>query len=340
MEHDLHACATYRANLVDEQTELPAVIEEDINDVKWPALLKKAGLLRGECDLLLGGPPCQGFSTHRIKGAGVGDPRNELLARYFECVKAIRPSAFLIENVSGLLWKRHESYLNRLYEAGKRAKYKVFPPILINARSYGVPQNRKRVFILGFRQDIETRIEWPPPPTHFSPAAKEVISGDKPRWRLASEVFSRSIRANDPNNCHMQHSQDLVAVFRSTPHNGGSRGDSNRVLKCHSKHDGHKDVYGRIDPSQPGPTMTTACINPSKGRFVHPTEDHGICVRHAARFQTFPENFVFEGGLIAAGQQIGNAVPVELGVILIREVKKALLLAKANKRPDKNRGTA
>jgi len=341
VEHDFHACATYRANLVDERTNIPVVLEEDINDLKWPALLKKAQLSRGECDLLLGGPPCQGFSTHRIKGAGIGDPRNELLARYFECVKAIRPSAFLIENVSGLLWKRHESYLNQLYDAAKQAKYKVLPPILINARSYGVPQNRKRVFILGFRGDVDAQMEWPPCPTHFPPGAEEVINGASPKWRVAAEVFSRPIKPNDANGCHMQHSKELVVVFRSTPRNGGSRSDSNRVLKCHSKHDGHKDVYGRIDPRQPGPTMTTACINPSKGRFVHPTEDHGICLRHAARFQTFPERFVFKGGLIAGGQQIGNAVPIDLGVVLITEVKKALLAAaNGGKQTDKNRGTA
>src|SRR5690606_22971783 len=68
---------------------------------------------------------------------------------------------------------------------------------------------------------------------------------------------------------------------------------------------------------KPAPTMTTACINPSKGRFVHPTEHHGITVRQAARIQTFPDTFLFKGGLIAAGQQIGNAVPVELARILI-----------------------
>jgi len=67
--------------------------------------------------------------------------------------------------------------------------------------------------------------------------------------------------------------------------------------------------------------MTTACINPSKGRFVHPTEHHGITVRQAARIQTFPDDYVFAGGLIAAGQQIGNAVPIELGKQLIQHLK-------------------
>ncbi len=70
--------------------------------------------------------------------------------------------------------------------------------------------------------------------------------------------------------------------------------------------------------------MTTACINPSKGRFVHPTEPHGITLRQAARFQTFPDDFVFKGGLMAAGAQIGNAVPVRLGEILLRAVSRGL----------------
>jgi DNA (cytosine-5)-methyltransferase 1 len=70
--------------------------------------------------------------------------------------------------------------------------------------------------------------------------------------------------------------------------------------------------------------MTTACINPSKGRFVHPTEDHGITLRQAARFQTFPDDFVFEGGLMAGGVQIGNAVPIELGVAVLKPVVAAI----------------
>ena len=107
-------------------------------------------------------------------------------------------------------------------------------------------------------------------------------------------------------------------------HQLGSRRDSGRVLPCHESHDGHKDVYGRIDPDLPAPTMTTACINPSKGRFVHPTEDHGITARQAARIQTFPDSVVFSGGLMAAGKQIGNAIPMKLGVLLLSHIKTFL----------------
>jgi DNA (cytosine-5)-methyltransferase 1 len=141
-----------------------------------------------------------------------------------------------------------------------------------------------------------------------------------PDWVPATEVFKQPVLGTDPNNVHMNHGPALIDAFKRTPPNGGSRSESGRVLPCHQHHDGHKDVYGRIDPTKPAPTMTTACINPSKGRFVHPTRHHGITVREAARIQTFPDSFVFQGGLISAGQQIGNAVPVEFARRLIHHL--------------------
>jgi DNA (cytosine-5)-methyltransferase 1 len=127
------------------------------------------------------------------------------------------------------------------------------------------------------------------------------------------------------NNVHMKHGPALIEAFKNTPPNGGSRTESGRVLPCHEKHRGHFDVYGRIDPKLPAPTMTTACINPSKGRFVHPTEHHGIALRHAARIQSFPDWFTFEGGMMAGGVQVGNAVPVDMAAALLAPLKEAAL---------------
>ena len=330
VEVDVRACTTYRTNLIERRNAKTKLVERDIREVDWKALLKNSKLKKGECDLLLGGPPCQGFSTHRLKGAGVDDPRNELLGSYFESIDAIRPAAFLIENVPGLLWHRHESFLQKFLAGAEAAKYKVLPPVVLNARSYGVPQNRKRVFILGFREDVTVDLTWPPIESHVSP--KQALDKDdkRPAWLTAATVFSKPLDPEDENKLHMNHSEAMKEVFKSTPLNGGSRSDSNRILACHLSHDGHKDVYGRIDPKRPGPTMTTACINPSKGRFLHPTQNHGICVRHAARFQAFPEDFIFTGGIIAAGRQIGNAVPVRLGIALIEPIKRALEAASRN----------
>jgi DNA (cytosine-5)-methyltransferase 1 len=186
-------------------------------------------------------------------------------------------------------------------------------------------KNRKRVFILGIREDIQWQGEWPPRETHHAPESEIVGGANAPCWIAAAEVFKLPLRTDDPNAIHMQHTAKLRDVFRSTPKNGGSRYESNRVLPCHRDHDGHKDVYGRIDPSRPGPTMTTGCVNPSKGRFVHPVANHAITARHAARFQTFPDDFVFEGGLMAAARQIGNAVPILLGEVAIGSVVEGLV---------------
>ncbi|WP_304950564.1 DNA cytosine methyltransferase [Sulfitobacter sp.] len=317
IEFDKFAAKTYRKNFCENgETTL---YTEDILKLDPEELAETHFSDGAECDLLLGGPPCQGFSSHRINDSGVGDPRNALIYRYFDFVRSLRPKAFLMENVPGLLWPRHGEYLQKFYELGADEGYTIFDPVTLDARDFGVPQRRKRVFILGVRDsERASDLDWPPAPTHAE-------KNDDPakRWISCRDVFS-SAPLGDPNDLHMKHNDELISAFKNTPLNGGSRRDSGRILPCHKNHDGHKDVYGRIDPRMPAPTMTTACINPSKGRFVHPTEHHGITVRQAARIQTFPDSFVFEGGLTAAGKQIGNAVPVTMAEIIIRKLVASL----------------
>lgn len=324
VENDQHACATYRANFQREGDSPPMLFENDIMDLSITDFMMRAKLEKGCVDLLMGGPPCQGFSTHRLKNAGVHDPRNLLLLRYFEYVSALCPKVFLVENVTGLLWPRHGDYLKDFYAAAAAAGYTVCPPVVLDARDYDVPQRRKRVFILGWLGKMPSPVEWPPPPMRCSPDEPRLAEEGLEPWRVAKEVFIQPLKVEDPNAVHLNHTQTLIEVFRSTPPNGGSRHQSCRVLPCHRFHSGHKDVYGRINPDVPGPTMTTACINPSKGRFLHPTEHHGITVRHAARFQTFPDWFVFHGGLMASAVQVGNAVPIQLGKAVLTSVVKAM----------------
>jgi len=318
------ACETYRANLVEGSSGNTVLYEADISTLEPEQLQATNFSASKPCDIVLGGPPCQGFSTHRIKSAGVGDPRNELLLRYFAFVEVLTPKVFLMENVPGILWPRHKEFLDGFYSLGRAAGYHVHPPVVLDARDYGVPQRRKRVFILGVHNGSNIQINWPPHPTHADSGSGADSNRLQP-WLTAESVFSSPVGKWDMNDVHMNHSDSLVKAFAATPHNGGSRNQSGRTLPCHSKHDGHWDVYGRIDPKLPGPTMTTVCINPSKGRFVHPTENHGITVRQAARFQTFPDDFMFHGGLMSAGEQIGNAVPVALGKALLLSIKRAII---------------
>jgi DNA (cytosine-5)-methyltransferase 1 len=322
VEYDKWARETYRKNFIDGKRNAPKHYG-DITTLEPETLLADLSLAPEQLDILMGGPPCQGFSTHRINNAGVDDPRNDLLLRYFKFIEALRPKVFVVENVPGLLWKRHEEYLKTFLRLVDEAGYSLHGPRILNAKDYGVPQNRKRVFMVGVRKGLKTSFNWPTP-THFAPNSAEVLEKGKTAWVNASTILEKPLERNDPNAIHMNHSPSMVERFKATPLNGGSRKDSGYVLACHKDHDGHKDVYGRIDPNNPGPTMTTACVNPSKGRFVHPTESHGITVRHAARFQTFPDSFIFEGGLMAAAKQVGNAVPIQLGESVLSRLTATL----------------
>lgn len=325
VEYDQKACETYKLNLIDRKGSDERLYNENILELDPKTILNDLRLESEEVDLLIGGPPCQGFSQHRIKDAGVDDPRNKLLNRYFDYLAAIRPKVFVVENVQGLLWARHKDHLDKFYESAKKSGYKVKEAVVLNAKDYGVPQNRKRVFILGIRNDIKIDPVWPPIQSHFSPKAKEVIKDGKPAWNVARPIFEKKIKKSDRNNIHMNPSPAMVERFKDTPPDGGSRTDCSFTLPCHGKgYSGHKDVYGRMRFDTPANTITTGCTNPSKGRFVHPTEHHGITARHCARFQTFPDWYEFIGGLGVTGRQIGNAVPIRLGEAVLTPIKEAI----------------
>ncbi|HBW9670995.1 MULTISPECIES: DNA cytosine methyltransferase [Klebsiella pneumoniae complex] len=354
IELDKLASETYYMNLVDKRKAQTQVFSQDINSVDIDSLMKFQGINAGELDLILGGPPCQGFSTHRINNAGKNDPRNLLLIRYFDFVKKFRPKVFLVENVPGLLWPRHAEYLSRFMALSHEHGYKIIgkKPFILNARDYGVPQNRKRAFILAVREDIDTEgFVWPPEPTHtkvgdnswvtsscvFESPSKSVLIEFKERlvekFHVSLEqaehcieklVWGSPIATDDPCNVHMEHSAELTELFKKTPLLG-DRTESGRQLECHKNYNGHLDVYGRIYPHLPSNTITTGCNNPSKGRFVHPWLNHGITLRHAARLQTFPDDYIFSGGSMAVAKQIGNAVPIKLGEALLKPIIRLLL---------------
>lgn len=353
IEFDQNAAETYQKNLVDRLKAKTKVYAEDITEFDIDSLIDSIGIEKGSLDILLGGPPCQGFSSHRIKDSGKNDPRNDLLIRYFDFVEHLQPKAFLVENVPGLLWPRHEKFLNNFLSLAKEHGYTIVAgePLILNARDYGVPQNRRRAFIFALRDDVVPEdIDWPPSPTHHK-------SGDSP-WLTASSAFEKpnskildtfkqrleekfghsrkestkiieslewgeKLEPQDSCNLSMTHSETLTKVFANTPLLGG-RDESGRELDCHKNYKGHKDVYGRIYPHIQANTITAGCNNPSKGRFVHPWLNHGITLRHAARLQTFPDDYMFTGGSMAMAKQIGNAVPIAMAQVLISHIKLIL----------------
>ena len=354
IEFDLAASETYQRNLVERLGAPTQVFAQDITkNLDIDSMMRYQGIKKGELDILLGGPPCQGFSSHRIKGSGKDDPRNALLIRYFDFVRHLKPKAFLVENVPGLLWERHKDYLNKFIDLAAEHGYQIVTgaPMILNARDYGVPQNRRRAFIFAVRNDIaQGDIEWPPKPTHFKSGdskwltssmvfekpPSDILDGFKSRLetkfnlssndsnKIVDELqWGKALNEADPCNLNMCHSEAMRNLFKNTPLLG-DRDESGRELECHKDYSGHKDVYGRIYPHIPSNTMTTGCNNPSKGRFVHPWLNHGISLRHAARLQTFPDDYIFSGKIMSMAKQIGNAVPVKLAEALILQIQSIL----------------
>ncbi|MFS1476744.1 DNA cytosine methyltransferase [Vibrio lentus] len=363
IELDVSAAQTYQKNIIERLEQKTKLLNGDILKIDPSELRKELGLKKGELQLILGGPPCQGFSSHRIKDAGVDDPRNKLLLRYYDFVEEFQPKAFLVENVAGLFWKKHASYLEKFKRLAEDNGYVIHFCDTLNAKDYGTPQNRKRAFILGVRENVKRdELTFPPAPEFFNPNSKEVKEQNQKPWKTASTVFEpltaelieqyiekhfrphtklsddeartllqglesdNPVDEDDPCNVHMKPTEKMQRRFRSTRLNGSRMdADPEFELKCHANgYGGHKDVYGRVIIHTPSNTMTTGCNNPSKGRFVHPWKHHGFTLRHAARFQTFPDDYIFTGSTTDQAKQIGNAVPTILGYKLIYAIMNGM----------------
>ena len=281
-------------------------------------LLQAASLSRGDCDLVVGGPPCQGFSRQR-RGT-TEDARNDLVHEFLRLVIEIEPRMFLMENVGALGGPRGRAHLPALLDTAEAAGYRVQKRVL-DAAEYGVPQRRRRLFLVGERVDREARFVFPSP-THRDGAfltVRQAIAD------LPSPMTDPARAALIPN-----HGMDNISPLnrRRISHvpEGGGRADIPPELRlpCHALDVdtvGHRAVYGRLSWDRPSGTITTKCNSFTRGRFAHPSEDRNISMREAARLQGFPDEFVFLGGKVDVAHQVGNAVPPplarQLGLALI-----------------------
>jgi len=248
----------------------------------------------GRVDLLVGGPPCQGFSQ---LGKGLADdPRNRLWREFMNAVAVVRPRAFLMENVPPLL--RAEEGRATL-EVAASLGYDVTSGVL-NANEYGVPQLRRRAFVFGTLVGEATL----PQPTR-SEAPRTV------RWAIDDLPLEP-----DEKNWHLGRNPRPVSLerYKVVPE-GGNRFDLQKARpditpRCWlEKPTGSTDVFGRLSWDKPALTIRTEFFKPEKGRYLHPQAHRPITHREAARLQTFPDDFEFCGSKIEVAKQIGNAVP-------------------------------
>lgn len=270
-----------------------------------------------DADVIIGGPPCQGFSPlGRDRDDASRAKLNSLWEHYLKAVREVRPRAFVIENVPQFQKSAQFAELLRLLETDPELKNYGYAYGVLNAADYGVPQRRLRGILIAIQGLDE--VPWPPPPTH-GPAAgteyatvREAIGDLSPRPRLTDVSYTPS----GAQDLHFRRNPrpESIERYKVIPE-GGNRFDLMRkrpdiTPRCWlEKPSGTTDVMGRLWWDRPAFTIRTEFFKPEKGRYLHPKQHRPITHREAARIQTFPDSFVFEGTKTEIARQIGNAVP-------------------------------
>lgn len=296
VENDKYAAKTYKLN-----HNSTVLFEMDIRDLD-PKTIRK--MLKGEpLHLLAGCPPCQGFSSIRKlnKKNAKRDERNSLIKEFYRFAEELRPTTIMLENVPGIVdYSLYKEIVRKLEKLGYDISYKV-----VNVANYSVPQRRKRLVLVG------------------SKLAKIEIAKETHENITVRNAFDKlnEINKNDQLNrifpIHRPYIKEMISLV---PKNGGSRKDlpQKYQLECHKKNNvGFNDVYGRLSWDTVSPTITGGCLNPSKGRFLHPEENRCISAREAATLQTFPINYKFPTDIPKneIALLIGNALPPEFSRI-------------------------
>jgi DNA (cytosine-5)-methyltransferase 1 len=319
------------------------VINSDISN--FISLLEKENInfKNTKINLIVGGPPCQGFSMagKRIRKSNsfIDDPRNYLFKEYFKVIQKFEPEFFIFENVQGILSMNNGDIFNEILNIFSNKKnfknegyflqYKVF-----NSSDYGVPQNRKRLILIGskYEFDIEKSIK----NTIGKLENKDLFLR---RWSIYDAISDLHFKNENqylPKQKYLIRQQTLYQKYLKR----NSKFIYNHTIPFHSakvidrikrlqqgenwqnlieKEDiksVHSGAYGRMKWDDISVTITTRFDTPSAGKFIHPFENRNITIREAARLQSFPDDFVFHGNKTSICKQIGNAVPPLLAEFL------------------------
>ena len=313
VESDPDAAATWRKNFGDAIATEPDGSPSSIQDiVEFP-----------KADVLIGGPPCQGFSPLNMRG--VGFERRSLWREYLRALEQSEPSAFVMENVPELL---RSAEFREFSISAQKLGFQILAEVL-NAADYGVPQTRRRAIVIGLRSGQPEM----PEKTHFPP-------GRVPREGLAWRTFRDAVkglpRKPTGRNWHNSRNPRPVSVerYRTIPVEGEGRFElaerrPDITPDCWlRKKTGSTDVFGRLWWDRPAFTIRTEFYKPEKGRYLHPEEHRPITLREAARCMSFPDSFEFLGpedqSMTSVAKQIGNAVPPMLAERIAGAIAEAL----------------
>lgn len=297
------------------------VYAEDICQIDVAALHLK----HPHIDVIIGGPPCQGFSQ-KGKRLSLDDPRNYLFQQYVRFVKEFAPKYFVLENVPNIITTSNGYFKDQIIEAFKQLGYQVKYGIL-TATDFGVPQDRRRAVFIG--QLGKNTIEFPQPngkhttikeaiydlPFIVSGEGDEISHYDK----LPTTEYQREMRGNCNvlhNHVATKHSDLALERLALIP-----KGAGKEVLPPeHRTKSIYSGTWCRLLEDGIAATITTRFDTPSSGRFTHPILDRCLTTREAARIQSFPDDFVFYGTKTTQMKEVGNAVPPLLAKAIALEI--------------------
>lgn len=284
------------------------VFDQDIRTLNTDEIKK---LLKGQpLHLLAGCPPCQGFSSMRRlnKRKSVRDSRNSLVMEYLRLVKELRPLTIMMENVPGLKdYYLFKEFIKELHDLGYNPKFEI-----ANVKDYGIPQRRKRLVLVGsLLGDLN------------------IVEGTFPKrtvWDTIGHLESVDDTNDEAHKIYASHTARIQEMIERIPKDGGSRKDvPEYTLECHKKENvGFNDVYGRLRWNDYSTTITGGCLNPSKGRFLHPEENRCITAREAALLQSFPYNYIIPSNLSKTkiALLLGNALPPKFSFVQAENVRR------------------
>lgn len=336
-EHDDYAAGAFTLNYPD----VPLIVD-DIRNVSEENIRRRIG--QDEVDVIIGGPPCQSYSTI---GKRVFDDKAKLYNEYLRLLSIIRPRMFLFENVIGMLSMKGEENELIIDEIQRRFNniddnfgYHIQYQVL-DAVDYGVPQHRQRVFIIGIRNDENLNWNYPEPIRETYLSVADAIS-DLPNLTSGQTVTNYILPPQNSYQTLMRLNSDQITNHFSRIHGDKIQTIIEHVIPGEGKNyindlvnngvlderyrltSGYKNTYGRLVENQPCTTITNNMCTPSGLRCIHYQQNRALSPREGARIQSFPDWFQFSGYKKHIASQIGNAVPPLLAMCLARTIETAL----------------
>jgi len=340
-DKDASTLATYKLNFPEA-----TCTQKDINALDFEQILNELNIKAGELDILIGGPPCQGFSTAGSRFWD--DPRNHLLKNYIKALKTIKPKWFIMENVEGILTSNKGKYIYEALKAFIELNYKIRLE-KIYSQEYGIPQRRKRVLIVGNKLGYDFKM--PEPTLKISgkifrktditiahaiqglpsaTKAKELHYFSKPiddfdellrdSCTKVTEHYSPEITAIQLNRIStLKPGQTMKNLPEYLQHDSFKKRANRRVADGTptEKRGGAPSGLKRLYNNEPCLTITGAATR----ELIHPIENRPLTIRECARIQTFPDSFRFCGNASQKIQQIGNAIPPMLAKVFAEHIK-------------------